>query len=74
MPSRILLAMALALIRLYQLTLSYLVGGQCRFHPTCSAYAAEALRRHGLRRGLSLALARVRRCGPNDPGGVDPVP
>jgi putative membrane protein insertion efficiency factor len=64
----------LALIRLYQLTLSPWVGGQCRFHPTCSVYAAEAVTRHGVARGLVLALCRVGRCHPFHPGGFDPVP
>lgn len=49
-------------------------GSGCRFHPTCSAYAAEALRRHGLVRGLPLALRRVGRCHPWGGSGEDPVP
>lgn len=65
---------ALAVIRLYQLTLSPYVGGQCRFHPTCSRYAMEAIERHGLVRGCGLAAARLARCHPFHPGGVDPVP
>jgi putative membrane protein insertion efficiency factor len=46
----------------------------CRFQPTCSAYAEEAVRRYGARRGLALALARLSRCHPFRPGGFDPVP
>ncbi|HMB69963.1 MAG TPA: membrane protein insertion efficiency factor YidD [bacterium] len=65
-----------ALIHLYRWTLSPLLGAmgaQCRFHPTCSAYALEALRRHGLR-GVPLAAGRVLRCHPWNRGGLDPVP
>ena len=65
---------ALAGIRLYQLTLSPFIGGQCRFHPTCSHYAMEAVDRHGVLRGTGLALRRLARCHPFHPGGVDPVP
>ena len=64
----------LALIRLYQWTLSPLLGPSCRFHPTCSAYAAEAVRRHGVIRGLRLAAGRIGRCHPWNEGGVDHVP
>lgn len=65
---------ALAAIRLYQLTLSPLIGRQCRFYPTCSHYAAEAIATHGLLRGSRLALTRLGRCHPFHPGGVDLVP
>lgn len=64
----------IALIRLYQLTLSPLLGQRCRFHPSCSAYATEALQRHGVLRGTRLALSRIVRCHPLNPGGYDPVP
>jgi putative membrane protein insertion efficiency factor len=64
----------LLLVRLYQLTLSPWLGNQCRFHPTCSRYAAEAILRHGAMRGGLLALRRLGRCHPFDPGGHDPVP
>lgn len=64
----------LAAIRLYQLTLSPYLGGQCRFHPTCSRYAREAIEQHGLVRGGWLALCRLGRCHPFHPGGVDLVP
>jgi len=61
------------LIRLYQLTLSPYLGGQCRFHPTCSNYAMEALARYGFWRGLGLNFVRLAKCHPFHPGGYDPV-
>jgi hypothetical protein len=64
----------LALIGLYQLTLSAWLGGQCRFFPSCSHYAQEAIRVHGALRGSALAAWRVLRCGPFSGGGFDPVP
>jgi putative membrane protein insertion efficiency factor len=64
----------LGLVRLYQLALSPLLPASCRFHPSCSADAAEALRRHGAARGAWLAARRLARCHPYCPGGVDPVP
>jgi putative membrane protein insertion efficiency factor len=66
---------ALALIRLYQLTVSRaLPSGTCRFHPTCSHYGYEAIARYGLIKGGWLAAWRVMRCQPFNPGGYDPVP
>jgi putative membrane protein insertion efficiency factor len=62
------------LIDAYRLVLSPLLGGQCRYQPSCSAYAREALQRHGAGRGLRLALGRLLRCQPFHPGGHDPVP
>jgi hypothetical protein len=64
----------LGLIRLYQLTLSSVMGRRCRFLPTCSEYAAEAIARHGAGRGSWLALKRVCRCHPWGGHGFDPVP
>ena len=58
----------------YRLLLSPLLGGFCRFEPSCSRYAEEALRRHGARRGLRLTAGRLMRCQPFHPGGIDPVP
>ena len=62
------------LLRGYQLLLSPMLGQRCRFYPTCSNYAIEALRVHGAARGSWLAARRVCRCHPFHAGGVDPVP
>jgi len=62
------------MIRLYRLILSPILGSNCRFHPTCSVYAAEAVQAHGPVRGLYLAFRRVSKCHPWNPGGFDPVP
>ena len=64
----------LLLIEVYRVTLAPLVGGFCRFVPSCSVYAEEAVRRHGAVRGARLALHRLLRCHPFHPGGLDPVP
>lgn len=66
-------ALAIASIRLYRATLSPLLGQNCRFHPTCSAYMEEAIRRHGAWRGTWLGLKRLSHCHPFHPGGYDPV-
>lgn len=62
------------LIRAYQLALSPLLGRCCRFEPSCSRYAMEAVARHGALRGGWLALRRIARCHPWHEGGDDPVP
>jgi len=64
----------LALIRTYQLLFSWMYAGSCRFTPSCSHYAAESIRRFGLRRGIVLAVRRLSRCHPFGAHGVDPVP
>ena len=61
-------------VRLYQAALSPLLGGHCRYHPTCSEYAVEALAVHGALRGSWLILRRVLRCHPLGGAGYDPVP
>jgi putative membrane protein insertion efficiency factor len=65
----------LAVIRLYQLTISRaLPGGTCRFYPTCSHYGYQAIAKYGLIKGGGMAVWRVLRCQPLNPGGYDPVP
>jgi putative membrane protein insertion efficiency factor len=64
----------LILIRAYQLILSPFLGPACRFYPTCSEYAFQAVTRHGAMKGSILAVKRILRCHPLNPGGYDPVP
>jgi len=66
--------LAVAPIHLYRWTLSPFLGRQCRYHPSCSAYALEAIEVHGPWRGWRLALARILRCHPWAASGFDPVP
>lgn len=80
-PALVMRRLAIILIGLYQKTLSPDHGlfrgrnpyGTCRFHPTCSQYAKEAIERHGLGTGIKLAIKRISRCHPNAAGGFDPV-
>jgi len=67
-------SLILLLLRIYKAVLSPLLGPRCRFHPSCSSYAAEAIERHGALRGGWLALRRIGRCHPLSEGGFDPVP
>lgn len=67
-------AVAVGLIRLYRLTFAGAFGGQCRFAPSCSHYAEDAIRAHGAVRGVVLAGWRILRCNPFGKGGVDEVP
>ena len=64
----------LALLSVYRRFISPALPRHCRYEPTCSAYAAEAIARHGALRGSVLAVKRIARCHPWAPGGVDPVP
>ncbi len=66
--------MAVAPVRFYQLFISPVLPPSCRFYPTCSAYAVEAVLTHGVLRGGLLAFRRLARCHPWSPGGFDPVP
>jgi hypothetical protein len=65
---------AVLLIRAYQIAAPPLARGHCRFTPSCSAYAREAIERHGCARGLVLAIRRIARCHPLGARGYDPVP
>ena len=67
-------ALLLALLRAYQYAVRPLLGANCRFYPSCSDYAKEAIERHGACHGAWLALRRVLKCHPYHPGGFDPVP
>lgn len=66
--------LAIAAIHAYKVAVSPALAPACRFEPSCSAYASEAIARHGLRAGAGLALRRLARCHPFRPGGIDPVP
>jgi putative membrane protein insertion efficiency factor len=67
-------ALLIGCINLYRWFVSPLLGPNCRFYPTCSCYAQEAIHRHGALRGSWLAARRIGRCHPWNPGGYDPVP
>ncbi|MBC8391871.1 MAG: membrane protein insertion efficiency factor YidD [Deltaproteobacteria bacterium] len=67
-------ATGLFLVRAYQMILSPVLGPACRFYPTCSEYAYGVILRYGLLKGIYLAVKRVLRCHPLNPGGYDPVP
>jgi putative membrane protein insertion efficiency factor len=62
------------LLRVYQIFFSPVFGGACKFYPSCSNYAMEAVQRHGAKRGFVLAMKRLGRCRPFTKGGYDPVP
>ncbi|GAB6388869.1 membrane protein insertion efficiency factor YidD [Stutzerimonas marianensis] len=66
--------LALVPIRIYRYAISPMMASHCRFYPTCSCYAQEAIETHGLLRGGWLSLRRLGRCHPWNPGGYDPVP
>ena len=70
LPTRV----GVLIVRTYQIALSQFAGGACRFHPSCSEYAVDALAEHGLLRGTWLACRRVARCHPFAQPGIDPVP
>lgn len=64
----------IGMVRVYQLFIGPLLPSVCRYYPSCSQYAIEALQRHGALRGSALAARRIARCHPFRPGGYDPVP
>jgi putative membrane protein insertion efficiency factor len=70
----LLVAVLVVVIRAYQVALSPFLGSACRFAPSCSEYAIEALHRHGPIRGSWIGARRIARCHPFHPGGLDPVP
>ena len=65
---------SVGVIRLYRMTLSGMLGGQCRFYPTCSHYAEDAIRARGFVQGWALASWRILRCNPFGKGGIEPAP
>jgi putative membrane protein insertion efficiency factor len=67
-------AVLIGAISAYRLVFGGMLAGRCRFYPSCSAYALEAIRVHGALRGSALAVWRILRCSPLTAGGVDPVP
>jgi len=67
-------SLVLAVLRGYKRWLSPMLGQRCRFHPSCSTYAAEAIERFGVIRGGWLGIVRLSKCHPFHPGGLDPVP
>ena len=64
----------IGIVRFYQLFISPILGPRCRFYPTCSSYTIEALKQHGVLCGSWLAIKRISRCHPANPGGIDLVP
>jgi len=67
-------SLLIGIIKLYQYLLSPLFGQNCRFHPTCSQYAVEAINEHGVFKGGYLSMRRILKCHPFNEGGLDPVP
>ncbi|QIB50460.1 membrane protein insertion efficiency factor YidD [Pseudomonas sp. OIL-1] len=66
--------LALGLIKIYRYAISPLMASHCRFYPSCSCYAQEAIEQHGFLRGCAMSAQRLSRCHPWNPGGYDPVP
>ena len=74
LPGRLLASVLIALVRAYQVVLSPFLPPSCRFTPTCSAYALEAITKYGAAKGLWLSIKRIGKCHPFHKGGYDPVP
>lgn len=74
LSGRVLRGVLIGVVRFYQYVISPVIGPRCRFWPTCSHYAIDAIRFHGAWKGSLMALKRLGRCHPFHPGGVDPVP
>lgn len=72
--NRFIKSIFMGIIKLYQIAISPMLGASCRFTPTCSAYALEAIQTHGVVRGGWLSIKRIARCHPYHAGGFDPVP
>lgn len=72
-PSRLMKNLLILLIRFYQLAISPYLGANCRYYPTCSAYAIQAVEKYGVLKGGWLAVKRISRCHPLHKGGYDPV-
>lgn len=72
--SKVIQACLIGIIRVYRFAISLLLGHCCRFEPSCSTYAMEAIKMHGCLKGCYLSLRRLLRCHPWHPGGIDPVP
>ena len=70
---RILASVAIGAIKVYKIAVSPVLGPACRFYPSCSSYAIEAIGKYGLWRGTILSIKRIMRCHPLHPGGYDPV-
>jgi putative membrane protein insertion efficiency factor len=67
-------AVLILILRFYRLAISPYLGNNCRFHPTCSVYAMQAIEKYGSLKGVWLAIKRIVKCHPGHPGGIDEVP
>jgi putative membrane protein insertion efficiency factor len=67
-------AVLIPILRFYRLAISPYLGNNCRFHPTCSVYAMQAIEKYGSLKGVWLAIKRIVKCHPGHPGGIDEVP